>query len=354
VAKSVCKGEFMDKIRLGRTNMMVSRLGCGGIPIQRVSEDEAVVVIRRCLELGVTFLDTSHGYTNSEEKIGKAIAGWKEKPIISTRTGSRKSEEVESHLKLSLKRLGVDYIDLFAFHDVSSPDSLKAILAPDGPMAVVQAAKKAGIVKHIGVTSHSLDLSKEMVKSGHFETIMFPFNFILCEAVDELLPLTREHDVGFIVMKPMAGGMLDNAAIAFKYLLQFPDVLQLVGIERPEEMEEIVQVLEGPWSMSEAEQNEMERLRAELGARFCRRCGYCQPCPEGVPISMLMLVPSITKRMPAEIIFASPIINQGIEKAANCIQCGECEEKCPYDLPISELIEEHVAWFQEEKKKYQG
>jgi predicted aldo/keto reductase-like oxidoreductase len=154
-------------------------------------------------------------------------------------------------------------------------------------------------------------------------------------------------------MKPMAGGMLNNATIAIKYLLQFPDVLQLVGIEKPEEMEQIVQILEGPWSMSEAEQNDMERLRAELGTRFCRRCGYCQPCPEGIPISMLMLVPSIVKRMPAEIIYTSPIIHDGIEKAANCIQCGECEEKCPYDLPIREIIEDHVTWFKEEKKKSQ-
>jgi len=342
----------MDKIRLGRTNMMVTKLGFGGIPIQRVSEEEAVTVVRRCLELGITFIDTANAYTTSEERIGKALIGQRERPIIATKTGHRQRDGVERHLKLSLEHLGVDCIDLYQFHGVSDSNALEMVLDPKGPMAAMQEAKKAGKIKHIGITSHSMDIAKEAVKSDQFETIMFPFNFITCEPADELLPLTRKHDVGFIVMKPLAGGLLDNVAIAFKYLFQFPDIVSIPGIEKPHEIDEIVQVLSGSWEMTEAEQQEMERLREELGTRFCRRCEYCQPCPEEIRISTVMNIRSFAKRMPPERIFGE-MFSDLIDTAANCTDCGDCEEKCPYNLPIREMVAEHVEWYREEKSKYQ-
>lgn len=342
----------MEKIRLGRAEMMVTQLGFGGIPIQRVSEDEAVAVVRRCLELGITFIDTANSYTNSEERIGRAISGWREGLILATKTAARSREEVESHLKLSLKRLGVEYIDLYQFHNVSDTKAMKAILDPNGPMAVVQEAKRAGVVKHIGVTSHAIDIAKELVRTDRFETIMFPFNFVTFEPAEELLFLAREHDVGFIAMKPLAGGRLDNVAIAFKYLLQFPDVVLIPGIQKVSEIEEIISVVEGPRRMSLAEQAEMERLRQELGEAFCRRCDYCQPCTEEILISLVMNTPTFSKRMPAESIF-SGFISEALEKAADCTKCGECEERCPYKLPIRDMIEEYVSWYQVEKKKYE-
>ena len=337
----------METIRLGKTEMVVSRLGFGGIPIQRVSEDEAVAVVKRCLELGINFIDSP-----SEEHIGKAISGRREGLILATKSNARTREGVEEHLKLSLKRLGTEYIDLYQFHNIANSDSLNKVLAPNGPMAVVEEAKRAGVVKHIGVSSHSIDMAKEMVKSDRFETIMFGFNFIACEAEDELLPLCREHDVGFIVMKPLAGGMLDNISIAFKYLFQFPDVVSLVGIEKIPEIEEIVQMLEGPRQMTEAEKQEMQRLRKELGTRFCHRCDYCQPCTEGIPISIVMTSSSFAKRAPIEKFFSGTFA-ETMEKAANCTECGDCEERCPYHLPIREMIAEQVKWYQEEKRKYQ-
>jgi len=342
----------MEKIRLGKTEMMVSKLGFGGIPIQRVSEDEAVAVVKRCLELGITFLDTANGYTTSEERIGKAISGQRDGLTLATKTGARSREDVETHLNLSLKQLGVESIDLYQFHGVSDPNHLDMVLAPDGLMTVVEKAKRAGLVKHIGATSHSMDVAKEMVKSDRFETIMFPFNFITCEAADELLPLARKHDVGFIAMKPLAGGMLDNVTIAFKYLFQFPDIVPIPGIENINEIEEIVQVLAGPRPMTEAEQDEMQRLRDELGTRFCRRCNYCQPCTEEIPISMVMTSSSFFKRLPAERFF-SGMFAGAMEKAVNCTDCGECEVRCPYHLPIREIMNEQVKWYQEVKREYQ-
>lgn len=342
----------MEKIRLGRTEMMVSKLGFGGIPIQRVSEDEAVAVVRRCLELGITFIDTANRYTNSEERIGKAISGRREEVIIATKSNALTREEVKDHLKLSLKQLGVESIDLYQFHNISDTNALKVVLEPNGPMAVVQEAKKAGLVKHIGVSSHSMDTAKELVKSDRFETILFPFNFITCEAADELLPLARKHDVGFIAMKPLAGGMLDNATIAFKYLFQFPDIVSIPGIEKIHEIEEIVQILEQPLVMPVAEQREMEQLKQELGTRFCRRCNYCQPCTEGIPISSVMTLPSNIKRQSPERLF-SDTFNERMEKAANCTECGECEERCPYKLPIREMMAEYVNLYKIKKRKYQ-
>ena len=342
----------MEKIRLGRTEMMVSKLGFGSIPIQRVSDDEAVAVIRRCLELGVTFIDTANGYTTSEERIGRAISGRREGLIIATKSHAPTREGIENDLKLSLKRLGVEYIDLYQFHNIHDTDTLERVLEPNGVMDVVQEAKRVGLVRHIGASSHSLDTAKEIVKSDRFETIQFPFNFITCEPADELLPLAREHDVGFIAMKPLAGGMLDNVTIAFKYLFQFPDVVPIPGAEKVHEIEEIVQIMEQPLAMTAAEQREMEQLKQELGTRFCRRCDYCQPCPEGIPISDAITFPSLLKRMTPKRLFSGRF-GESMEKAANCTECGECEEKCPYQLPIREMIAEYVKQYQAEKKKYQ-
>ena len=342
----------MEKIRLGRTGMMVSRIGFGGIPIQRVSEDKAIAVVRKCLELGITYLDTANGYTTSEERIGKVIAGQRDRLILATKSMGRTAEDIKSHLELSLKRLGIEYIDLYQFHNVSDAETLKTILDPSGPRAVVEEAKKAGLVRHIGISSHQIDVAIEAVKSDCFDTIMFPFNFIYDEAKKELLPLAKEHDIGFIGMKPMGGGMIDKAAPAIKHVLQFPDVVPIVGIEKVPEIEEIMQVVEGPRVITAAEQKEMARIRQEVGSKFCRRCDYCQPCTEGIPISDIMSYSNLAKRLPPVRLFTGKFATS-FEKATNCTECGECEERCPYNLPIREMMTEHIKMYQAGKKAYQ-
>ncbi len=341
----------MRKVRLGRTGLVVSQFGFGGIPIQRLTEEDAVAVVKRCLELGIEFLDTANAYTTSEERIGKAISGGREGLVIATKSLSRKAEGVEKHLKLSLERLGVQCIDLYQFHGVNDDNTLEKVLAPDGPMTVVEKARAEGVVKHIGITSHQIDVARKAVMTGRFETLMFPFNFITSEAADELLPLCRRYDMGFIAMKPLAGGMIPNVRIAIKYLLQFPDVVILCGIEKIAEAEEIVQIMEGPVEMSAAELDEMHRLKRELGSRFCHRCDYCQPCKEGIAISTVMTFPSLLRRSRPENLFAGPWA-QVMEKAAGCVQCGECEQRCPYQLPIREMIAEHVRQYREGKERY--
>ena len=342
----------MEKIRLGKTGMMVTRLGFGGIPIQRDTAEEAVAIVTRCLELGINFYDTANAYTTSETRIGKAIAGRRDGLILATKTQARTRELVKSHLEMSLKQLNVDMIDLYQFHNVSDLKTLETVLDPTGPMGAAFDAQRAGRIRHIGITSHQMDTAKAAVKTDRFETLMFPFNFVTPEALDELLPLCEKHDVGFICMKPLAGGVLDSAAIAFKYLLQFPNMLLIPGIEKLHEIDEIVAIMNGPIALTAAEQDEMKRIRERLGSRFCRRCDYCQPCPAEIPISMVMHTESFVKRFAAETVY-SGWISAGLSKAANCTQCGDCESRCPFHLPIKEMVAESARWFQEAKAKYE-
>jgi predicted aldo/keto reductase-like oxidoreductase len=341
----------VEKVRLGKSGLTVARLGFGGIPIQRVTRDEAIAVVKRCLELGVTFLDTANGYSTSEERIGQAVAGQRPNVVIATKSGARNREDLQKHLELSLKRLAVDYVDLYQFHGVNNFEGLDKILEPGGAMDFMQEAKKKGLIRHIGITSHQLDVAKKAVQTGLFETVMFPFNFITAEAADELLPLCRRHDVGFIAMKPLAGGMVDKVNIAFKYLMQFPEVLAIPGIEKVREIGEIVRVYEGSPVMTVAEKEEMRHIKEALGSRFCHRCDYCQPCTTGIPISMIMTARSFYKRLPEERFF-SGMVTPAMEKAAQCSECGECEKRCPYNLPIRDMIKEQVAWYQDLKAKY--
>ena len=332
---------------------MVNRIGFGGIPIQRLTEDEAVKVINHCLDLGVNFIDTANAYTTSEERIGKAIKGRRNDVYLATKTGGRTREDIEQHLELSLKRLNVDYIDLYQFHGVNDQATLDKIFDPEeGQYKAFEEARKTGKIRHIGITSHHLDMAKVQVKTGRFETIMFPFNFITCEPAEELLPLCREHDVGFIDMKPMGGGMLENAAVSFKYLFQFPDIVMIPGIQKTHEIEEIIRLYEGSHEMTATERAEMKCLTEELGTRFCRRCDYCQPCSKEIAISMLMTFPSFVKRLPPDWYLKSPWIPQLMEKSVNCIDCGECEARCPYHLPIREMMKESYSLYKEMKAKY--
>jgi hypothetical protein len=338
----------MRKLRLGKTGLMVTEIGFGGIPIQRLADDEAVRVIRHCLDLGVNFIDTAHGYGTSEERIGQAIAGRRDGLILATKAPARDAATFRQQMETSFQRLGVDCIDLYQFHNIATEEHLQTVLGSGGAMEVAREAQAAGRIGHIGVTSHSLDLSLKLVRTGEFSTLMFPFNFITTEPANELIPLCREHDVAFIAMKPMGGGMLENANLAFKYLKQVPDIIPLVGIETAAEIQEIVSIMQGAADLSADELARIAALRQELGTRFCRRCDYCQPCPQEIGISTVMNLHSFGKRFPPERMFGS-FGEAIVTEAERCIECGECESRCPYHLPIRQVIRENVAWFRAEQ-----
>jgi len=334
----------MRSVRLGKTELIVSRVGFGGIPIQRLTEAEAVSVVQRCLDLGVTLLDTANGYTTSEERIGKAIAGRRHQVIVATKTAARDRATALQHLELSLKRLNTDYLDLWQLHNVSTPEAYDQVLGPGGAMEAAQEALRAGKIRHIGISSHSLDMALKAVPSGRFETIQFPFNFVTDEATKELLPLARQHDVGFIAMKPMAGGMLTDARLTIKHLLQFDNVIPDPGIQTIEEIEEIAAIVNGHWELTPQERQEIARIRGEMETRFCRRCEYCQPCPQKVRISTAVNVQSFWRRFPPERFFAG-FVADAIESVRQCGDCGECEDRCPYHLPIREMLAENAAFY---------
>jgi len=329
---------------LGSTGLQVSRIGFGGIPIQRLSEKEAIAVIRRSLDLGVNFIDTANAYATSEERIGKAISGRREGLIIATKSMARDRATAQAHLELSLRRLDIEVIDLWQLHNVSSPEAYEQVMSKDGALLAGLQAKREGKARHIGFTSHSLDMARRAVREDLFATIQFPFNFITSEPADELLPLVLERSMGFIAMKPFGGGLLGPANLAIKYLLQFEGVVPDPGIERVAEIEEIAQIVAGDWQLSDAELQEMARIRSELGSRFCRRCGYCEPCPEGVRISVVLHTRGFWRRFRPQA-FTSGWASGLIETGRSCIECGECETKCPFGLPIREMLRENMEFY---------
>ncbi len=341
----------MDTVRLGRTDLRVSRIGFGGIPIQRVSDEDARRVIRRTFDLGVTFFDTAHGYGTSEERIGDALSVERDRTIIATKTPGRDRKTALEHLELSLKRLQTGVIDLWQLHNVSSEENYAEVIGPGGALEAAHEALRDGVVRHIGLTSHSMDVAVQAVASGLFETIQFPFNYVTREAEERLIPLAEKHDVGFIGMKPFAGGLLDDARLSIKYVLQWDNVVPDPGIETIADIEGITDVLNGDRRLTDEEREEIERIRSEVGNRFCRRCGYCLPCPAEIPIPVAMNIKSFIRRFPTEHVLGGGIADVAAT-AATCLQCGDCEARCPYELPIREMLVENGAAFEAVKASH--
>ncbi|MFC1944352.1 aldo/keto reductase [Chloroflexota bacterium] len=336
---------MMELVRLGMTGLMVSRIGLGGIPMQRLGEAEAIALVRRCLDLGINFIDTANSYTTSEGFIGKAVTGRpRNELVLATKSTSRTTQGLKRHLALSLERLGVEKIDLYQFHAVDDFDTLRGVIGGGDAMAVVREARDEGKIGHIGITSHSPEVAKEAAASGCFETLMFPFNLVSPEAAAEIIPLCRQHDVGFIAMKPMGGGALENASIAMKFLLQFPVVVPVVGMEQLSHAEELARIAAADLGLTADEKREIERTAAEIETTYCRQCDYCQPCLESIPIAHVLLFQRYLRCFPPNLVFQGWVA-QAMEKAEDCTECGECEGRCPFRLPIREMFKENIALF---------
>jgi predicted aldo/keto reductase-like oxidoreductase len=333
---------------LGKTGLTVSEVGFGAIPIIRLSQEEAVRVLRRALERGVTFFDTAHLYVDSEEKIGAALAGVRHQVVLASKTMKRDQEGARQDLELSLRRLRTDYLDLYQLHQVSQETDFETITGPNGALETVTRARDAGHLRHLGVTSHSLEMAVKLVKTGLFSTVQFPFNFVEEEAAGALHPAARELDLGIMAMKPFCGGLVENARVAFTYLRQFPDIIPLAGWDSVARVDEVVDLYEGPLEVTAADREAMARYRTELGDLFCRRCEYCQPCPQGVMITPAMLYAIVAHRMgPAK---AAAFAEKIMESVRLCEECGECATRCPYHLPIPETLAKHLALYDEHRQ----
>ena len=328
---------------LGSTGLQVSAVGFGGIPIIRLNADEAITVLRHALDRGITFFDTANRYMDSEEKMGRAFAGRRDKVVIATKTGQRRADAAMEELERSLRRLGTDHIDLYQPHQVSHPEELDILLGPGGAMEALTRAREQGKILHIGITSHSLEMARKLVASRLFATIQFPYNLVETEAAADLFPEAKAAGMGILVMKPFAGGMLDDGKLALRFLRRDPDLLAIPGCDTISQVDQAIEIFEGEGDWTEADEAKAETYRQELGSRFCRRCEYCQPCPQGVRITYAMMYRVVATRMsPAKAVaFAS----ETMETVRGCIDCGECATRCPYNLPIPEMLREHLAMY---------
>jgi predicted aldo/keto reductase-like oxidoreductase len=335
----------MKKIRLGKSGLELTRVVMGGIPIQRPPMEEAKKVINRALDLGINLIDTSIAYGDSEIRIGETVKDRRDEVFIATKGSWRSSEAVKECIDSSLKRLQTDYIDLWQMHNIRDPDAFKQVMAPGGSMEAAQEALESGRIHHLGFSTHNLDVAMMGVESGFFETVQFPLNFIAREATDRLVGLAEEHDVGFIGMKPFAGGNITDARLAIGFALQFDNVVPDPGIERVEEIEEIVSLVENGIELTSEDHATMDKIRDDLGNRFCRQCMYCMPCPQGVEIWLLTYMKNLFRLWPHQKVI--DVFGKQAKTAELCIQCGECETRCPYDLPIRELIQENYEYYNE-------
>ena len=333
----------MRKKKLGRSGLEVSEIGFGGIPIIPLPPDEAATVVRHCFDLGIRFFDTANMYPTSEEKIGAALADVREQVVFATKTTERDAKGATAHIELSLKQLNTDWIDLYQFHNVSNPEALQQIKAPGGAYEAVSRAREAGRIRCIGISSHSIPTATAALETGLFQTLQFPFNFIESDPEEALFPLARSLGVGLIGMKPLGGGLLERADLCFGFLQQHPDVVPIPGIRSRAEADEIFALYRNPQRLTETHMEAMAEIRSVLGEKFCHRCEYCMPCEQGVQISGVLMFRAAAKRLAPENV--KLWLGEAMQTVEQCIECGECEQKCPYQLPIADLLRENLTLY---------
>lgn len=333
---------------LGKTGLRVSEVGFGGIPIIRLQTDEAVKVLKRAFDRGITFYDTANAYHDSEDKIGRAMHGVRDRVVIATKSSKRDSAGILEHLDNSLRMLRTDYIDLYQLHQVAQSKDWEIITGPGGGLDALVKAREQGKIRHLGVTSHNMAMAILLIKTNLFETVQFPFNFIEPEARDELHQVARRLGIGIIAMKPFAGGVIDNTALAFKFLRQYPDVIPIPGYDSVDAVDQVMDLFEQPNMVTTEDLAQMDRYLKEVGRQFCRRCEYCQPCPNGVMITPAMGYPILARRMsPAVAVHFARIPMESVPK---CEECNTCKERCPYELPIPEILKKNYDLFEQQRR----
>jgi hypothetical protein len=282
-------------------------------------------------------------YPTSEEKLGIALKPDRNRVVIATKTAQRDAKGAAEHLDLSLRRLQTDWIDVYQLHNVSNADALNQVLAPQGAYEAAAKARDAGKIRVIGISSHSIPTAIAALKTGLFQTLQFPFNFIENDPLQKLFPLATLSQVGIIGMKPLGGGLLERASLCFKFLQQHSYVVPIPGVRSCEEIDEIVELYLHPEPLSEADSEAIEKIRSELGERFCHRCEYCMPCEQGVQISSVLMLKPAARRLSQEGVRGW--LGSAMETVDKCIECGECEQKRPYHLPIPDLLKENLALY---------
>lgn len=321
---------------LGKTELKISRLGFGGIPIQKIDAEGTKKLILEMIEEGINYIDTARGYTVSEEYLGYALEGVRDKFILATKSMARTKEVMAKDIETSLKNLRTDYIDLYQVHNPGAKD-LEQVMAPGGALEALYEAQKAGKIGHIGITLHSVDLFREAVELPWVETIMFPYNIVETQG-EELIKKCEENNIGFICMKPLAGGAIDDAHVALRYILNNPAVTVVIpGMADIAEIKQNVSAASDISPLSTEELEKIAKIKDFLGTNFCRRCNYCAPCTAGINISAVFLFEGYYSRYDLKE-WAANRYSSLSKTASDCIGCGVCESRCPYNLPIREMM----------------
>ena len=330
----------MEKIRLGKTDLLDSRTAFGALPIQRVDMATARTILRKAYDGGITFFDTARGYSDSEEKLGYALSDVRQDIVLSTKSsGAKDRATLLRLLEISLKKLKTDYVDILQLHNpaiMSDPDD------PNSLFAGLLEAKRKGMTRYIGLTNHRLDVTLEAARSGLYDTVQFPLSAISADIDLELIDVCRENHVGLIAMKALCGGLITNARMAFAALRQYENVVPIWGIQRETELAEFLALEANPPVLDDTLRLEIEQERAALAGDFCRGCGYCLPCPVEIPINNAARMAFLLRRSPSAR-WLSPEWQEQMGRIDDCLECRQCAEQCPYGLDTPALLKKMYA-----------
>ncbi len=337
----------MQTVKLGKTGLTVTKPAFGALPIQRRDKDEAVRILRRAYEGGIRYFDTANAYTDSEEKLGLALADVRKDVVISTKSQGRDYDTVAKHIQLSLERLKTDYIDLFQFHLAGKWDDID-----NGAYEAARDAKVKGYVRHIGVTCHSIRFAEEAVASGRFETLQYPYSYLSSPEETALVRSCLDAGMGFIAMKALAGGLLANARAVHAFMREQDGVVPIYGVQTRSELEQWLALAREDPAMTPELQAVIDKDRSELGGQFCRSCGYCMPCPQGIEIRNCARMDMLIRRSPWRPYF-TPEWQAKMNKIKDCVECGRCKSKCPYHLDtpnvLKYMLKDYWEFYEEHK-----
>lgn len=326
------------QVRLGKTEILVNKNGFGALPIQRISDEAAVHLLRKAYDGGIRFFDTARAYSDSEHKVGLAFEKIRENLYIATKSGAQTGEAMREDLKKSLENLKTDYIDIYQFHN---PAFCPRPGDNSGLYDAALEAKKEGKIRHIGITNHRLAVAGEAIESGLYETLQFPFCYLATEEDEELVRKCKEADMGFIAMKALSGGLITNSAAAYAHAAQYDNVLPIWGVQKEKELDEFLSYVTNPPAMTKETAELIEKDRAELSGEFCRGCGYCMPCPVNIEINNCARMSLLLRRSPSE----AQLTQEAQKKMLNienCLHCNQCKSKCPYGLDTPALLQKNL------------
>lgn len=329
----------METVILGSTGIEVNKNGFGALPIQRISTEDAAFLARKAYNAGIRYFDTARAYTDSEIKLGIAFKGLpRDSYYLATKSGAQNGEDMKKDLETSLKNLCTDYIDVYQFHN---PSFCPKPGDGSGLYEAALEAKREGKIRHISITNHRLHVAKEAIESGLYETLQFPFSYVSGEQELELVRMCKEHNMGFIAMKGLSGGLLNNYKACYAFEAQFDNVLPIWGVQREKELDQWISCIDNPPEMTEELKNLIEKDRKELCGDFCRSCGYCEPCTVGINIKQCARMSQLIRRSPSEQ-FLTEEYKQEMFKIEKCVSCGKCKSKCPYGLDTPALLRKNL------------